>query len=379
MRSKSEPPESPKNTVAWYTPPIWLGMTLSGWARMLAYNRFSVDSRHIPWAVLVTLTALLGVPINILHDLRWGGRIRRTEIEHPPLFVIGHWRSGTTWLHELLTLDDFHTYPNTYQCFLPSRFLLSEHFDTHSLRSIFDAMLPKKRPFDNVEVGWTRPQEDEFALCNLGIPSPYQKIAFPRRDPYPEYFDLSRLEPEQLRKWEDAFVRFLRQLTLRDPRRIVLKSPTHTFRIKTLLNLFPGAKFVHIVRDPYVTFYSTLRMWTSLYETTGLQKAGDTDDLEPYVFRNFIQMHERLDEARPLLGASQFHELRYEDLVRDPVAQMRALYGQLQLGDMERVVPNLERYLSESADYKTNSYEIAPASRDKIRQQWGHIIDRYGY
>jgi hypothetical protein len=368
-----------ENKPAWYTPPIWLGMTLSGWIRMLVHNRFSVDVRHIPWTVLITLTALLGAPINFLHDLRWAHRIRRTQIERPPLFVIGHWRSGTTWLHELLTLDESHTYPNTYQCFLPSRFLLTEHFHTHGLSLLFDAMLPKKRPFDNVEVGWTRPQEDEFALCNMGIPSPYQKIAFPRHDPYPEYFDLLDIPPQQLKRWEEAFVRFLKQLTIRDPRRIVLKSPTHTFRVGTLLKIFPDAQFVHIVRDPYVTFYSTLRMWKSLYQATGLQQLRDTDDLETYVFRNFIRMHERLEEARPHFGSSSFHELRYEDLVRDPIGQLRLLYEQLQLGDIELVVPNLVRYLAGSADYKTNKYQVSDELRKKIRQHWGKVIDKYDY
>ena len=41
-----------------------------------------------------------------------------------PVFVIGHWRAGTTLLHELLVRDPRHTYPNTYDCFGPNHFLL---------------------------------------------------------------------------------------------------------------------------------------------------------------------------------------------------------------------------------------------------------------
>ena len=39
---------------------------------------------------------------------------------------------------------------------------------------------------------------------------------------------------------------------VRSPKRIVLKSPAHTARVRVLLELFPKARFVHIIRDPVV-------------------------------------------------------------------------------------------------------------------------------
>ena len=232
---------------------------------------------------------------------------------------------------------------------------------------------------DNMPLAWNRPQEDEFALCNLGQPSPYLTIAFPNRRPqYPEFFDLEGVPPEALERWKACFLRFLRQVTVRNPKRIVLKSPTHTYRIKVLLELFPDARFVHVVRNPYVVFPSTVHLWQSLYAHQALQHPT-FNGVEDYVFDNFLHMYEKLEEARPGLDSSRFYELRYEDLVRDPITQVRAIYEHLELGDFEQVLPKLKQYMANTADYKANRYELPPELRDTITQRWGHVIRRYGY
>jgi omega-hydroxy-beta-dihydromenaquinone-9 sulfotransferase len=359
-------------------PPFFLGSTLPAWFRLLADSGFAVAPRRLPWAIGVTLAALSGSLLNAVHDLVWERRIRHTPISHPPLFIIGHWRSGTTWLHELLTLDEAHSYPNTYECFVPYRFLLTEWFDLHYMTPLFNALLPKRRPFDNVVMGWQRPQEDEFALCNLGLPSPYRRIAFPNVVSDKEYFDLEGLSSQALERWKDTFLSYLRRLTVRDSRRIVLKSPTHTYRVKVLLDLFPEAQFVHIVRDPYVVFSSTMHLWKALYLNQGFQKP-DFVGLEEYVFDNFLQLHKKLNEARPLLNTENFYELRYEDLVQAPVREIRRLYEHLNLGDVELMMPRLNEYLLGSRSYRTNQYEMPPDLREKIKQRWASIIQRYEY
>jgi hypothetical protein len=228
--------------------------------------------------------------------------------------------------------------------------------------------------------GWDRPQEDEFALCMLGQPSPYLTIAFPNHPPQDQdAFDLEGLPPRALRSWKTAFVRFLRQITCRDPRRLVLKSPPHSCRLPVLLELFPDARFVHIVRDPYVVFPSTVNLWKTLYETHGLQRPTFAG-LEDYVFDTFLHLHARIEEGKRLVRPERFHELRYEDLVRDPVGEMRRLYDQLGLDGFDRLLPRLEQYLADNAGYQTNRYRpLDPVLRAEITRRWGPVIRRQGY
>ncbi len=354
---------------------LWHGMDCLAWLGFLIHNRFAIGLCCLPWLVSISAFALANTCLRYLQDLFCGRRVRKTEIVHAPLFIIGHWRSGTTLLHELLTLDDHHTYPTTYQCLLPCCFLLTEWWFTR----LFPFLVPRRRPTDSMRLGWERPQEDEFALCNLGQPSPYLTIAFPNRRPqYQEYFDLEGVPPEALRRWKECFLWFLKQLTLRHPKRIILKSPTHTYRIKVLLDLFPDARFVHIVRNPYVVFPSTVNLWRSLYTYQGLQRPT-FEGLEDYIFDNFVHMYAKLEETRPLVHSSRFCEVRYEDLVRDPIEQVRAIYEHLDLGEFEEVLPKLKQYIADTADYTTNRYKLSPELRDTITQRWGDVIRRYGY
>lgn len=225
---------------------------------------------------------------------------------------------------------------------------------------------------------WEQPQEDEFALCNLGLPSPYQKIAFPNRDPYPEYFDLELLPSEARERWTRYLVTFLKQITLLRPKPIILKSPTHTYRVKLLSEIFPQAQFIHIIRNPYIVYASTVHMWKTIYEAQGLHRPR-LEGLDEYVFTNFMHLHQALDNARRQLDSRRFHELRYEDLVNRPIHEMRRLYDCLQLGDFEQVLPKLEQHVAQNTGYQTNRYEMNPELRESIRRRWGEVIKRYGY
>jgi hypothetical protein len=240
-------------------------------------------------------------------------------------------------------------------------------------------MMPERRPMDNMPAGWDRPQEDEFALCNLGLPSPYLHWAFPndpRRDD--ESLDLQKLPPWERRRWARGLVRFLQHLAVSDPRRLILKSPTHTARVGFLRQLLPGAQFVHIVRNPYVVFPSTLNLWKQLWNIMGLQEP-DYHNLTGYVFDLFTRMYNQFFRDRPQFGPGELCEVRYEDLRQDVVGEMRRVYDQLGLGDFHRVEPKLKGYIAETKDYRTNKFELDEALRLDIAQRWGDYFERYRY
>jgi omega-hydroxy-beta-dihydromenaquinone-9 sulfotransferase len=371
--AKTRAPAGKKNRN--WAPHIWEGCNFGAWMRLLARNRFNVGWRHLYLLPIVTSVSAAHSALRFVQSLVYGGRIRRTEIRQAPIFILGHWRTGTTLLHEFMVLDERHAFPTNYECFEPNHFLLTERLMTRYLWFL----APTKRPMDNMTVGWDRPQEDEFALCMLGVPSPYLTIAFPNHGPaYPEYLDLEDLSPGALESWKRAFRDFLQTITYRNSKRLVLKSPPHTCRIKVLKEMFPDAIFIHIVRNPYVVFPSTVNLWKSLYQRQGLQTPTYAG-LEDHVLETFKWMYAKLDETRHLVAKDHFYELRYEDLVRDPIREMRALYEHLNLGGFDRVLPRLENYLATIAGYETNHYRLTPAQRAAIKRHWGHVIERYGY
>lgn len=371
-------PQKQEAKMHWYpfwTPRFWHGMRFGPWIRLLRENRARVDLSRVPMAALITLFTPFGSTMSRVQRWRHGKRIDATAVDEPPLFIIGHWRSGTTYLHELLALDRRFTYPTTYQCFAPEHFVVSQWL----VAKYLGFLLPRRRPMDNVQAGWAQPQEDEFALLTCGARSPYRRMAFPNNGPVDmQYFDMDGLGPEELTAWKDTLRQFVQSLTYLDPRRVVLKSPTHTGRVHVLSELFPGAQFIHVTRHPYSIFPSTRRLWTSLDNVQGCQVANHRD-LDDYVFDAFDRMYRGFHAHRDELAENAICDIRYEDLVAMPVESIQRIYAQLQLGDFESMRSDLVAYTENQRSYQTNTYSIQPELKAQLRRRWSEYFERYEY
>jgi hypothetical protein len=365
-----------KHPLTWYMPRFWHGMRFSTWFRELARNRFAVSPSRVPMTCSITCFTALNSLLAGLERVIYGRRIDAVKLAEPPLFILGHWRAGTTFLHELLIRDPAHTYATTYQCFAPHHFVLSEWLVT-PWSGFF---VPARRPMDNMAAGWDRPMEDEFALENLGVPTPYLSMMFPNRGAkYPEYLSLQELSEKERDRWKEELMQFCRRLTYDDGRRIVIKSPAHTARVRTLLEMFPNAKFIHLSRDPYALYFSTVSLWRSLNEMEGLQAVRDDSWVGPYVIESLQRMYQAYWADRSLLGPDQLVELRYEDLIDDPKREVRELYDRLALGDFSRVEAALDKHLAAVKNYRTNRHPTDDATRDLVRTAWADYFEEFGY
>lgn len=359
------------------TPPLslWLGFGPGAWFRALVQNRFALDPRKIPLAFAITVATIYHALLRPIERIIYGSRIKAAGIEPHPLFIIGHWRCGTTFLHELLCSDPRHSYATTYECLTPCHFLLTERRFTPVLKRL----VPQTRIIDGTKAGIDRPQEDEFALCMQDAPSPYLGFAFPAGQRlYEKYMYPERLSPREMNRWQRVFMDFLKRLIVMRPGRLILKSPVHTFRIRKLLELFPNARFVHIVRNPYEVVPSMIRMLNILPVAFALQKP-DLSDLEDGVVNLLSLLDRRFQETRALIPPGHLHEVRYENLVADPRSEMKKLYDSLGMPGFEQALPGIEEYLAGVKDHQAASYELSPALSGRIRHDCGDIIERYGY
>ncbi len=373
-KSQSTPPDR-YHAYPWWSPRFWHGMPLPIWVGLLNEHRWRVSPSRLGLLSTITTATAFNTLNGWLSDARFRRQLQAAEIRDDPLFIIGHWRSGTTLLHELMMLDERFFCPSTYQCFAAGHFLLTESLLTWALAW----MMPAKRPMDNVAAGWDRPQEDEFALMNLGAASPYRRMAFPHTaSNEPTALDLETLDESTLKHWQSTFRRFLRMLAVRDSRRTVLKSPPHTARMRMLRSMFPNARFLHIVRDPLVVFPSTMRLWKSLDFVQGMQ-VDDGERLEQYVLETFDVMYAAFERDRADLPADCLHELKYEDLVADPVGKLAEAYQALDLGGFESVRPALEDQAKEMQQYRRNRYKLDERTRSLVLERWKPFFDRYGY
>ncbi|HEX9832638.1 MAG TPA: sulfotransferase [Mycobacterium sp.] len=354
--------------------PLWIGCDFPAWTKLLIANRFAVHWSRWHYAVLCTFVSMIHSYLGFWQKALLGRQVADTVLADPPIFIVGHWRTGTTLLHELLVLDERHTAPTNYECLVPHHFLLTEW-----VAKWIQFLISRHRAMDNMDLSFGHPQEDEFALCMLGQPSSYLTIAFPNRPPqYERYLDLEEMTPRELEVWKRTLFQFVQQVYFRRRKRVILKNPPHSLRIKVLLDLFPHARFIHIVRDPYVVYPSTIHLRQSMYRKHGLQRPTFAG-LDELVLSTFVSLYRKLDDGRKLVDPSRFYELRYEDLISDPEGQLRGLYEHLGLGGFERYRPRLRQYLADHADYQTNDYELTPEQRTIVGERWAEVIDRYDY
>jgi omega-hydroxy-beta-dihydromenaquinone-9 sulfotransferase len=366
---------SPKAPREW-APRLWEGLDYFAFWRLMVQNRFAVEPGYIYIAGIMSCVTLANTAFRWLQTNRYQHQIDDLKLTSDPIFVLGHWRTGTTLLHELLFLDNRFSTPTTHDCFNPCHNLLSDRLFKERLAFL----VPEKRPMDNMPAGWDRPQEEEFALALLGQPSTYTDLAFPNRPSLnPGALDLSGLTPMQRKLWQKTLIRFVKTLAVRDPRTLLLKSPPHTARIPELLELFPKAKFVHIRRNPYTLFASTMKLWLAMSTAHGLQTPLGGPYLEAKVFREFRTMMTRFLATKDLIPPGQLVEVRYEDLVTDLVGGVEKIYVGWHLDGFDKVRPHIENYAAKNQGYQTNKFDIPAPLQARIQAEWGDLISRLGY
>ncbi len=288
------------------------GMTFPDWWQTLRVNRFAVAPRYWHRAALVTAGSVLNSWYQGREERLFGDQVDEAAV-HPPLFILGHWRSGTTLLHNLLALDDRYAFPNLYEVFFPHTFLCTE--DDRS--GLVAPLIPKTRVFDNVAQGFDMPNEDEFATAAASLCSPYMMWAFAGEGlQAANGSDVSRRLPTRKSfNWKKRPDAVPQKVTIRYERRFSLKVCRIPGRIKLLLGrCFPAAKFVHVHRDPYTVFRWSTAPERRPHAFSQFQRSDPDPSrkLDEAVIRRYRQIHDAYFDERRLIPGGDLHGLAFE-------------------------------------------------------------------
>jgi hypothetical protein len=351
------------------------GTTPRIWLRVLRENQLEIDWPYWPRALVITLASFQNALLAGWENLIYARRVQRAAID-PPLFILGIFRSGTTLLHNLLAQDDRFAYPNVYQCCYPNTFLTTESTNAR----VMGLFLPDRRAQDGIALGMRETQEEEFALCSLTGRNFVMGWVFPRRaEQYHRYLTFREATEEEVAEWKSALIGFIRKLSFKYKRPLILKSPANTARIRLLLELFPDARFVHIHRNPYDVFRSIRHTYDKVTPWINLQRPV-FDGLDKRILRQIRDAYEAFFDERSLIPAERFHELSFAALEADPVGQVRGIYDGLGLPDFGYVEPRLRRYVESLSGYRKNTFaELSAHERHRIAREWRRCFDEWGY
>jgi len=353
------------------------GSTFTNLLRLLGQNHFKIGIIGVPRLLYSLLMSFVISPLNVYEKIKFNKKIMETEIKKPPIFIIGHWRSGTTYLHNLFSQDTNFAYPTTFQTVTPAVFLRFEKL----IKPIVESSLPPKRPQDDIDLGADLPQEDEYGIGNLSPYSFYHGWCFPQNmEFYYNFVCMDNVSKNYIDEWKKIYIYYLKKLTLYNKgKQLVLKNPSNTGRVKLLLEMFPDAKFIHIYRNPYHVFLSMKRNIEKEMTLYCLQKPHDETVFEESMVNLYNKMHEKYFKEKKLIPKDNLIEIKYEDFLTRPVLEMKKIYQKLGLPGFKESEEKLQKYVATQSKIKTYKYKIDEKLQKKIYDYLKTTIDLWGY
>jgi len=351
------------------------GYTTTNILRLLWQNKFRIHPKYFLRFLYGITVSTLFLPLRIKETLTTAKKIENTVPVHDPVFIIGYYRSGTTYLITLFSKDKNRGYVSNIEGYLPTTFLGSPKIT----RWIIKASLPEQRPMDNVIMTPEEPTEDEYSIGAYEKYSIYNGFIFPRNFKlYSRYNAFDGL-PEDLARWKKRWSWFHKKMTCQyQGKQIVYKNPTATFRIRHLLKMYPNAKFIHIYRNPYHVFSSNVKYHQEVFEIYALQ-TWDQQEMRETILENYREMYEKFDRDKHLIPQNNLVEVKYEDFIRTPMAHMKNIYATLKLDGFNAAKTAFKDYIASQKNYKANRHILGTHFIEKVNGYWGHIIDRFGY
>jgi hypothetical protein len=288
---------------------------LSTLVRQTRLLRFAKPRFAFRW-LLALATSMLVAPLGWWERLRIGAQIAAVRLDPAPVFIIGHWRSGTTHLHNLMSQDRAFGFLSMYEALVPECSQLCRRW----LKPLLGRIVPTSRMMDRMLWPMDAPQEDEIALAKMVPYSFYTWFVFPLRAErvLDRHVLFNGAPPGAVDAFERSYRRLLQITALHcGRRRLLLKNPANTGRVRLLLRMFPDAKFIHIYRCPYDVYASTVHLYERLLRLLAMQEIPDGFEKEA-ALRIYEEVMRRFFEDRSLIPTGNLVEVCYEILEQDP-------------------------------------------------------------
>lgn len=316
-------------------------------------------------------------PFSAVERLVMESRLPQADELAPPVFILGHWRSGTTHLYNVMCKSGEWAFVPPVATGLPwDLFGLARAFGP-----LLEKALPEHRYIDNIPVTPDSPQEDEIAVANMTDLSFYHGIYFPKA--FSEFLErglfFTDCTQADVARWKQRFVYLLRKLSkYQEERTLLIKNPVYTARLGMLRQMFPEAKFIHIRRNPYEVFVSMRNFYKKLLAEFALQSYAHVD-IDETILSVYERMMDALKNDAEGLSPPRYLELAYEDLDRDGMNALARIYEALQLPGFPEAKPKFEAYLASVKTFEKNRFAYSDEAAAKVEKRLGRFLDQWGY
>jgi hypothetical protein len=333
---------------------------------------------HLPWSraplflIYLTKTAL-ALPFQIVERYR-ALKDNSKPLDVEPVFILGYFRSGTTYLQKLMLSDSRFGFISLLDVYFPytPRFLL------RILKSLLQRLIGTFRipdPWFNdriLDLG--SPHEEDAWMASAGWPcSAYWTYVFPKTG----IRHLGQYIPgdaEHRREWQIFYNRLIRKLSnAQGKKHLLLRSPPNTGRVKALLEMFPRARFVFIHREVHPLFSSMYNLMEKVIEKHFTLQKIEKPEREDLIFTSYRMLMQEYLWNRGAIPEGRLVEVRYEDLLNAPSEIIEHIYLRLGLTLDTETRRNLDMVVQRESSYRPREHSIDPITAGKIDTFWGDL------
>lgn len=291
-----------------------------------------------------------------------------------PVFIVGIPRTGTTALHQLLSVDSrfqvgekwLHTYPK------PRPPQTDWVDDPDYRRAVAEAQAMPEVLRTTHFVG-----PDDADECLVPMAQSFVSNFFGSQASVPGYDEwmLAQDATPSLRRYAD----FLRLIGSTSPEKTwLLKNPSHVLCIDELFSVFPGARVIQTHRDPQVALGSVVSVLSMLSKVVGVERSPH--EIARREISVWAEGMRRITKAR--IGREKyFYDVDYRNFTDDPLAVVGEIYLNFGLDLPAEVTKRMQRWLDEHPKDRHGAHSYDPDSlgvdRDTIEEHFGTYIEEH--
>jgi len=355
--------------------PPAVGYSLGLFRKLIREN--DISPRYYFRVFAILLINLINLPFRAYERKRINPSFADYPVNSEPVFIIGHWRSGTTYLHNLLSLDPQMGYVTTFQSVFPDT--LFNIAGRWLFKTFTNLLIPGTRKGDNVVLDASLPQEEEFILGDRVPISFYYFWMFPRNIEtyYKRYIRFEGISTDEKEAWKKNYLLQIKKaLKNTGGKRFLSKNPPHTGRIDVLLEMFPDAKFVYIRRNPVEVFLSTRHFFHMMMPNLRLHTISEKE-IDEQIIALYKKLMNDYSDLKKLIPEKNLVEISYEELEKKPTSVLKNIYTGLQLPGYDTAEPFFKSYIRQMRQYSKNVHTIKSSELKRILKEWDFAMEKY--
>lgn len=342
----------------------------------IAENRKDICKRYYPQILLSGISSLILTPFVCAENLLCRKVVNNSSVKSP-LFVLGHWRSGTTLLFFLLAQDKNFGFVDPMMTFTMNFY----HLLGWLFKPTIVTHLHEGRPMDNLKYSMSLPMEEYVSFSTMESDSVYPLNFFPQSFlRYNKNAFVDQFSEEKRDNWKRSYDYFLRKVAaLNGGKPLLLKSPDNTARVRLLKEMYPDVKFVNIYRDPYTVIRSTMHLYDKMMSHWSLEEIPPEETMEDWIIETFKMMYEAYFREIQSLPPHSLFEIKFEEFEKDPLPILKNMYETLELEGFDEALPSIKAYWESLAGYEKNKFEYSERLMKKVNENLAFYLEHYGY